>query len=517
MLSSFIIVFREVLEAALVIGIVASAVKGLPYRGRWISTGVILGVLGAVLVAAGIGTISNLAQGNGQELFSASVLLIAGMMLAWHNIWMAQHSREMTNRLKTVGADVITGSETRLMLVMVTALAVLREGSETALFLYGIVAGGSAQLDWVGGSLLGLATGAGLGILLFVSLSRIPVKRLFQLSSWLILFMSAGMLARGVQFLVQGGFLSGLVSPIWNTSGFISGNSLLGRSLAALLGYVPAPSLTQFLVYIISLIAIGSFMMVKQYKWSLRPALGFIMVTVLSGVVFGISRIAEAADYQVYSPNVVKGEKELELRGFNSWGTHAGSGTKEAVRFAAGFAPTDFWATELYVNYEKKPGESLKVEEYEWENRFQLTPQGKYWVDVGLLTELEVPSGSRDPYEFKIGPIFAKDFGPLTAQINLLAAHQYGTNAQSGIELSYRSRLLFRYHRLFSPLLEAYGQPVGKIGSWGVPKHQVGGGFTGKVSIGSGENIRYSSVLLWGVSRNTAEVTGVVRLEYEFF
>lgn len=205
------------------------------------------------------------------------------------------------------------------------------------------------------------------------------------------------------------------------------------------------------------------------------------------------------------------------MRGFNSWGTSASSGATSALRFAAGIAPTDFWATELYVNYEQEPGEKLQVEEYEWENRFQLTPQGKYWADLGVLTELEIPRFQKDPYGFRVGPILSKDVGRTTVQLNLLAGHQYGTNAGNGVELSYRARLQYRYTPVFSPLLEAYGQPVGKIGRWGSPRHQVGAGFSGRYRVGEGRSFRYSAVLLSGVSQSAANLTGVMRLEYEFF
>jgi high-affinity iron transporter len=521
MLSSFIIVFREVLEAALIIGIIGAAVRGLPHRGRWVTGGVLLGIIGASIVAAAIDTVSNMAQGNGQELFSAAVLLLAGLMLASHNIWMSHHGREIKERLSRVGADVMTGNESKVMLVTVTALAVLREGSETALFLYGIVAGdGHAQLDWISGSALGLLAGAAVGFLLFAGLSKIPLKRLFQVSGWLILFIAAGMLARGTQFLVQGGFVSGMVSPIWDTSSFISGSSILGRSLAALLGYSPAPSLTQFLVYLLSLIFIGGVMLAQQYGWTLRKSMVWVAGLGIAGVLSGVPQKSYAADYQVYSPNVVKGEKEFELRSFKSWGVHPSAGSEspeKSVKLAMGYSPTDFWATEVYVNYAQNPDESLKIEEFEWENRFQLTPQGEYWADMGLLTELEIPRYSHDPYEFKIGPMFSKDIDRLTVQLNLLAAHQYGTNAASGVELSYRSKVQYRYKRAFSPLIEAYGQPVGKIGQWGHPQHQLGGGFAGQAHMGRGENFKYSAVVLWGVSQQAADTTGVLRLEYEFF
>lgn len=516
MLSSFIIVFREVLEAALVIGIVAAAVKGVAHRGRWISGGVALGAAGAAMVAAAIGTISSMAHGNGQELFSALVLLLAGAMLAWHNIWMAQHSREMTSRLRSVAAEVVAGNESLIVLVTVTALAVLREGSETALFLYGLVAGANAP-DWIAGGVMGLLAGAGVGVVLYLGLSQIPLKRLFRISEILILFIAAGMLARAAQFLVQGGFIPGLMSPIWNTSSIISGNSMLGRSLGALLGYSPAPSLTQFLVYIASLLLIGGTMFAIQRRERARNSAGALAGALLVTAVAALPHPARAGDFQVYSPHVVKGEKELEVRGFNSSGTNENSGAEQALRFAFGYSPTDYWATELYVNAEKEYGESLKVEEYEWENRFQLTPQGKYWADLGLLTELEIPRFSEDPYEFKIGPMISKDFNRLTAQVNLLVARQFRRNSESGVELSYRSRLLYRYTRPLSFELEAYGEPASTIGRSGHSRHYVGGGITGQAMVGAGKSLRYSAVILFGTTQNTANTTVVGRLEYEFY
>jgi high-affinity iron transporter len=253
-LGALIIVFREVLEAALVIGVVAAAVEGLPHRGRLVAAGVGLGALGAALVASGIDVISGFANGTGQELFAAGVLFAAGLMLAWHNVWMAEHGREMTAKLKTLGADVIAGHASVVMLLAVTALAVMREGSEIALFLYGIAASGVH------------------GIVLYAGLSRIPLKRLFQVSGAIILLIASGMIARGAEFLVQAGYVPPLIPRVWDSSTILSGNGILGRSLAALIGYTPAPSLTQVLVWIASLAVIGGLMLVKSEGFKLKRA-----------------------------------------------------------------------------------------------------------------------------------------------------------------------------------------------------------------------------------------------------
>ncbi len=519
MIGALVIVFREILEAALVIGVVAAAVKELTHRGRWVSVGIVLGILGATIVAAGIGIIARFAHGNGQEIFEACVLFAAGLMLAWHNVWMAHHGRELTRKLKTMGADVLAGRASLVMLVGVTALAVMREGSEIALFLYGIAAGGASNWNLLGGSLLGLAAGVAVGFVLFAGLSRIPMKRLFQVSGWIILFIAAGMIARGAQFLIQAGYLPPLVAHVWDSSAFISGNGILGRSLGALAGYTPAPSLMQIIFWLASFAAIGALMLAKSsfFTRGAKATATAAALVLAATIAMFVPRHAQAADYKVYSPLIVKGESEIEVRAFNSWGTSANTGAEQALKFAFGHSFTDWWSTELYAEAEKEFGETLKIEEFEWENRFQLTPQGKYWLNVGLLNENEIPRFGHDPYEIKFGPTFSKDFGRFTALLNILATHQYGTNAESGVGLEYRAQLEYRWRRRLSPLIEVYGQPAGRIGNYGRPRNQIGPGFTGQFRLGAGQGLRYGAVALFGMSGAAADTTLVLRLEYEFY
>lgn len=264
MIGALIIVFREVLEAALVIGVVAAAVQGLPHRARRVSYGVALGVAGASLVAAALGVISEFEDGRGQELLQASVLLLAGLMLIWHNLYMARHGREVTAKLKTIGSEVLSGAAPVTMIVGVTAIAVMREGSEVALFLYALAAGGTTKLGLLLGGVLGLACGVVVGYLIFLGLSRISVRRLFQVSGWIVLFIAAGMIASAAMYLVNIGYLPPLVEHVWNTQGLLSGASLLGRSLNALAGYTPSPSLMQVLVWLATFFGIGGWMLARE-------------------------------------------------------------------------------------------------------------------------------------------------------------------------------------------------------------------------------------------------------------
>src|SRR5512141_28250 len=110
MFGTALIVFREVLEAALIIGIIGAATRDIPQRGTYIVSGVLMGLVGSITVAAAAQAIAQLAEGMGQELFNASILGIAVVMLAWHNIWMSVHGREMATNAKKLGREVQQGA-----------------------------------------------------------------------------------------------------------------------------------------------------------------------------------------------------------------------------------------------------------------------------------------------------------------------------------------------------------------------------------------------------------------------
>ena len=154
MLPSLLIVFREVFEAGLIVGIVMAVTSGVAGRGRWIAGGVVAGVLGACLVALFTGGLSQLFGGSGQELFNAGILGFAVLMLGWHNVWMSRHGRELAAEMRAAGEAVVEGSKSLAALALVVTIAVLREGSEVVLFLYGVAAaeGGASVGMLIGGA-----------------------------------------------------------------------------------------------------------------------------------------------------------------------------------------------------------------------------------------------------------------------------------------------------------------------------------------------------------------------------
>ncbi len=254
MLATAIIVFREVLEAALVVSIVLAATRGVFRRGLWVSGGVLGGLAGATAVALFAEAISAAASGVGQELFNAAVLFVAVVMLGWHNIWMSQHGRELANNLKSVGEAVRGGASPMHVLAAVVAVAVLREGSELVLFLYGIAASESgASSGMLTGALVGVAAGAAVGAALYLGLLRIPSRRLFAVTGWMILLLAAGMASQGAAFLVQADILPTLGERVWDTARLISDEGVPGRVLHALIGYTARPYGIQVLFYLVTL------------------------------------------------------------------------------------------------------------------------------------------------------------------------------------------------------------------------------------------------------------------------
>ena len=261
MLSALIIVFREVFEAGLIIGIVLAVTQGVARRMPAIFGGLLGGLAGAGLVAGFAGALSSAYAGYGQELFNAAILAVAVVMLAWHNIWMARHGREMAQEMRSVGQAVAKGSKSLLALAVVVGVAVMREGSEVALFLYGLaVSNGGSGLELLAGGLLGIALGAAVSGMTWYGLVNIPVKSLFQVTSTLIAIMAAGMASQCAAFLEKAGVATVLDRNLWDTSAILSEKSLLGRMLHTLLGYSDQPSVLQGLVYVVTLAIIFALM-----------------------------------------------------------------------------------------------------------------------------------------------------------------------------------------------------------------------------------------------------------------
>lgn len=275
MLASLIIVFREVFEAGLIVGIVAAATRGILHKGAFIAGGVGVGVIGAIVLAGFAGVLSDALAGKGQEVFNASILSLAVVMLGWHNLWMASHGREMARQLKVMGQAVAAGDKSLIAMAVVVGVAVLREGAEVVLFMYGVAA--SSNEGWIAlllGGVLGIALGAAVSFLLYLGLLAIPVNRLFSVTSWLIALVAAGMAGQAAAILAAIDLIPSWGYQLWDTSWLIRQDSIPGRALHALVGYSDRPMGVQLAVYLVVLVVliVGARMIANRPEQSIRPS-----------------------------------------------------------------------------------------------------------------------------------------------------------------------------------------------------------------------------------------------------
>ncbi|MDQ6956397.1 MAG: FTR1 family protein, partial [Mariprofundaceae bacterium] len=243
MLSTLIIVFREVLEAMLVVGVASAAAREVNIATRWIYGGVVGGLFAAVIVALFADSIASSMQGMGQEIFNALILISASLLMAWTAIWMGKHGREVSQRIRKTCHDVQASDTTKLVLAIVVGLAVAREGSEVVLFLYGVVATTTSNSsEMLSGGAIGVVLGVLVAMGLYRSLVHIPLRHVFLVVTCLIVLLSAGMASQGIAYLVMVDELPAWGQPIWNTSSLIPEQGLLGQVLQALMGYDDRPS-----------------------------------------------------------------------------------------------------------------------------------------------------------------------------------------------------------------------------------------------------------------------------------
>jgi high-affinity iron transporter len=190
-------------------------------------------------------------------------------MLTWHNVWMAGHGREMARHMKSVGTAVSAGEQPLTALAVVVGVAVLREGSEVVLFLYGIGQSTTGAAMLTGGA-LGLAAGAAVSALMYYGLLAIPPGKLFKTTAWLITLLAAGMAAQAILLMQNAGYLNVLTRNLWDTSWLLPDGGegwrgIAGKMLHTLVGYTAAPDGAQLVAYVATVAAIFGLM-----RWERR-------------------------------------------------------------------------------------------------------------------------------------------------------------------------------------------------------------------------------------------------------
>lgn len=250
MLNALIVVWRESLEAMLVIGILLAWIARQPdpaplRRGLWL--GLLAGL--GLAVALGFATFAaqSQLQGEALETFHVVMVLFAAALIVQMVIWMRRHGRQMKRQLE----DQAARSSGVFGIGAVTALAVGREGAETVVFLYGLGmgTGGGALLNLAGAAAAGFSLAAASGWIIARGARFLSYRVLFRVSEILLLLIAGSLLAAGIDRMIGMDWLPPLLDPVWDASALLDDREGAGRILGDFLGYRARPSGTLLIAY----------------------------------------------------------------------------------------------------------------------------------------------------------------------------------------------------------------------------------------------------------------------------
>lgn len=517
MLGIALVVFREVFEISLIIGILMAATKGLTKRFRWVGTGILLGIIGAALIAFFADAISQAVRGMGQEMLNAAILLIAATLIGWTTLWMARHGRQLTQEFKHLGQELTNGRKPLYSFATVVALSVLREGAEIVMFTYSAFVTGEKVSFLIMGGLLGISAGAGAGIVLYYGMTKVPAKRIFIVTSWFLILLVAGMAAQAFGYLAAAGKVPEIIPVVWDTSKIVSENSFLGKIIHVLVGYTDRPSGVQLLVYFMTIVGLIMALRIYGRRGQFKKA------TV--AVIIGVSCLAALpqevyATKKVYSPIVEAGELEIEFRGQYDVDERSSKDNAQKYKYAFGYGVNKYWFTEIYGESERMKNDNdedsnFKFTAVSWENRFQLTEQGQFPVDVGAYFEYEASFENKHPDNIEAKLLLEKSLTKFTHTLNLTLEQQVGRHPDEDLAggLAWSSK--YRLKQWFQPGFEWHSKfgEIGQMVSFQDQQHQLGPVFYGKIG-----HVKYDAGYLFGMSDAApkGEIKWIVEYEFKF-
>jgi len=253
--SALLITLREGLEASLIVGIILSYLNRTgnrpAFKPVWLGTG--LALLVSVIAGGLIYFIAGEFQGRVEQLFEGIMVLLAAGVLTWMIFWMRKQARNIRTDLQTqIQSTLAQGSDSGLMLL--AFVAVVREGIETAIFLFAATKTSSSTMQSVIGGLIGLVVAVVLGYGIYKGTSRLNLRVFFNVTGMLLVLVAAGLLVRGVQEFQEAGLIAPIVEHVWDFGRWLPSDTGVGGFLSSLFGYNAAPSLTEIVVYFVYLV-----------------------------------------------------------------------------------------------------------------------------------------------------------------------------------------------------------------------------------------------------------------------
>jgi high-affinity iron transporter len=247
-MSTATLSFREFFEVGMVLSILCAATRHMPHRLFWYSAGILLGIGAAYGTALLLESLASRWIEDYYETAMGLVLVSASLMIGWTVLWMRQHGQRVSQQWKQRGAALREGQGSMLMVSLLMGVTLWREATELFVLLWASM---MVQPEETHNLWLGLLLGGGLAFLvtstMYWGITALPVRRIFAVTNWLMVALAASLLGQGASFLAADGWLPELSPQLWDSSGWIAEDSMVGILLRSLVGYTPYPSGIQLL------------------------------------------------------------------------------------------------------------------------------------------------------------------------------------------------------------------------------------------------------------------------------
>jgi high-affinity iron transporter len=263
---------REGLEASLIVGIVLAYLAKTDNRAYfktiWIGTAAAVAV--SVVTGAALFFTVGALEGRSEQIFEGVAMLSAVAVLTWMIFWMRKQAVNIKRELEArIEGAIAAGSAVGL--ASVVFFAVLREGWETALFLFAI-SESSSPLTTTIGAIAGLVVAVALGVAFYTGSRRLNLRQFFTVTGMLLIVFAAGLLAHGIHEFQEAGLLPLTIEHVWDTNGVLNEDSNVGEFMTALFGYNGNPSLLEVVAWGVFLLGALAFFVRPLVSWGRRPA-----------------------------------------------------------------------------------------------------------------------------------------------------------------------------------------------------------------------------------------------------
>ncbi len=256
-----IVIFREFLEISILLGLFSAAAANIKDYKILLASGMIIGILGAAIIALFTDQLSNSLDGVGSEIFNSFIIMLTVVMLASTIVWMKNYSSKIKETINVTATKLDTSPFSRIIFTSLIASTIFREGSEIVLLIHSlssIETNDPAQV-YIYGFAIGAILGIIVGFCLYKGLFRFATKYIFKICSFFMTFIAAGLSAEAARILLSIGMINFLPEVIWDTSNIISNSSATGKVLKILIGYSARPSGAEAIFYLSTIFIIMIF------------------------------------------------------------------------------------------------------------------------------------------------------------------------------------------------------------------------------------------------------------------